>query len=103
MRSFVPFRRSAGPLLIVLAACSPSDRPPDGADRDPAEEATAEASTPTLGPADGHDLPGVALDRIQVGDVAPDFTLESYDDGLVTLSDYRGRKNVILVFYRGHW
>ena len=56
-----------------------------------------------LGPADGQDLPGVALDRIQVGEPAPDFTLEAYGGGTVTLSDYRGRKDVILVFYRGHW
>ena len=29
----------------------------------------------TLGPADGHDLPGVDLERVQVGAMAPDFTL----------------------------
>ena len=60
-------------------------------------------TSPVLGPADGHDLPGVDLERLQVGDLAPDFTLESYDEGIVTLSDFRGDKNVILVFYRGHW
>lgn len=61
------------------------------------------ATAQTLGPADGHDLPGVAPDRVGVGDVAPDFTLESYDEGVVTLSDFRGEKNIVLVFYRGHW
>ena len=38
----------------------------------------------------------------QVGDVAPDFTLK-YSDGKdlkeVKLSDYRGKKNVVLAFY----
>jgi len=38
----------------------------------------------------------------KVGDVAPDFTLK-YSDGKdlkeVKLSDFRGRKNVVLAFY----
>ena len=58
---------------------------------------------PPLGPRDGEDLPPTDLDRVKVGDVAPDFTLESHSDGIITLSDYRRDKNVILVFYRGHW
>jgi hypothetical protein len=56
-----------------------------------------------LGPADGRELPGVALDRIQVGESAPDFTLDAFRGGRVTLSDFRGRQDVLLVFYRGHW
>jgi len=56
-----------------------------------------------LGPVDGRDLPGMDLDRIQVGDVAPDFSLISLAGPVVTLSDFRGEKNVILVFYRGYW
>jgi peroxiredoxin Q/BCP len=38
-----------------------------------------------------------------VGSIAPDFTLESKDGGTVTLSQFRGKKAVVLVFYRGHW
>jgi len=57
----------------------------------------------TLGPADGRDLPPVDTGRVAVGDVAPDFTLASYDRGPITLSQYRGAKDVVLVFYRGHW
>lgn len=56
-----------------------------------------------LGPADGLDLPAVDLDRVVVGVEAPDFTLRSLSGEIVTLSDFRGRKNVVLVFYRGHW
>lgn len=56
-----------------------------------------------LGPHDGHDLPGVDLERVKVGHTAPDFTLASYAGETVTLSDFRGRENVVLVFYRGHW
>lgn len=63
----------------------------------------AEAPRVALGPADGHDLPPVDTGRVAVGAEAPDFTLASFDDGLIRLSDYRGKKNVILVFYRGSW
>lgn len=57
----------------------------------------------TLGPADGFDLPPTDLERVAVGDAAPLFTLESYHGEPVSLEDYRGEKNVVLVFYRGHW
>ena len=36
---------------------------------------------------------------LKVGDVAPDFTLRSDQGAMVKLSDYRGKKNVILAFY----
>jgi peroxiredoxin len=36
---------------------------------------------------------------IQVGQPAPDFTLVDQHRQPITLSDYRGRKNVVLVFY----
>ena len=64
-------------------------------------------ATPTraqeLGPADGHDMSGTDIERVAVGDEAPLFTLESFDRGTVALSGFRGDKNVVLVFYRGHW
>ncbi|MDT8340860.1 MAG: redoxin domain-containing protein [Longimicrobiales bacterium] len=67
-------------------------------------EAPAASDLPSaLGPVDGRDLPGADLERIRVGMEAPDFALESYGGDVVRLSDYRGRKAVILVFYRGHW
>ena len=63
----------------------------------------AEPDEINLGPADGHDLSGEDLERVQDGEPAPDFSLESYAGPVVTLSDFRGEKNVVLVFYRGHW
>ena len=66
-------------------------------------ENAAEPENPMLGPVDGHDLSAIDLDRVKDGDLAPDFSLESYAGPVVTLSDFRGRKNVVLVFYRGHW
>ena len=37
--------------------------------------------------------------NLKVGDTAPDFTLLGNDWKPVKLSDYRGKKNVILAFY----
>lgn len=40
---------------------------------------------------------------LKVGDVAPDFTLPSHNGPRVTLSHYRGKKNVVLAFYPLDW
>src|SRR5439155_1412434 len=37
--------------------------------------------------------------EIRVGEEAPDFTLPSHLGAKVTLSDFRGKKNVVLAFY----
>jgi hypothetical protein len=66
-------------------------------------EASDQAEPVTLGPVDGHELPAVDLERVQVGDLAPDFSLVSLAGPVVTLSSFRGQKNVVLVFYRGWW
>ena len=60
-------------------------------------------SEPRLGPHDGLDLPGVDTGRVAVGDIAPDFSLMTYAGRVTTLSDFRGEKNVVLVFFRGYW
>ena len=36
---------------------------------------------------------------ISAGTAAPDFTLDSQDDAKVKLSEFKGQKNVLLVFY----
>jgi hypothetical protein len=43
------------------------------------------------------------LERVREGKAAPDFALEDINGNLIRLSDYQGKKNVILVFYRGHF
>ncbi|MXX56411.1 MAG: redoxin domain-containing protein [Gemmatimonadetes bacterium] len=63
----------------------------------------ASARAQTLGPVDGHDLPPTDIERVALGDEAPLFTLDSFDRGPVDLAGFRGEKNVVLVFYRGHW
>lgn len=56
-----------------------------------------------LGPVDSAGLPALDTLRVAIGTVAPDFTLEAKDGGTITLSQFRGKKTVVLVFYRGHW
>ena len=56
-----------------------------------------------LGPRDGIGLDPIELDRVGIGDRAPDFTLEETEGRKVSLSEFRNNKIVVLVFYRGHW
>ena len=65
--------------------------------------AATSARAQTHGPVDGHDLPPTDIERVALGDEAPLFTLDSFDRGPVDLAGFRGEKNVVLVFYRGHW
>ncbi len=56
-----------------------------------------------LGPRDGDELTPVELDRVKVGDRAPDFTLEDSEGEKISLSQFHNNKKLVLVFYRGHW
>jgi peroxiredoxin len=40
---------------------------------------------------------------MQVGDLAPDFSLPATTQDSITLSQYRGHKNVVLAFYPFDW
>jgi peroxiredoxin len=40
---------------------------------------------------------------LNVGEIAPDFSLESHLGTTVRLSDYRGRCNVVLAFFPLAW
>jgi cytochrome oxidase Cu insertion factor (SCO1/SenC/PrrC family) len=64
---------------------------------------TCTAAFAQLGPKDGANLPLTDLDRVKVGQPAPDFTLENIDGKQVSLSEFRGKRSVVLVFYRGQW
>jgi len=43
--------------------------------------------------------PAVAKTHLKVGDAAPDFTMLNTERKPVKLSDFRGKKNVVLAFY----
>ena len=50
--------------------------------------------------------PGGTRMPLSVGEQAPDFTLSSVtgeEKGTFTLSDYRGKKNVVIAFYVLDW
>ena len=36
---------------------------------------------------------------LKIGDLAPDFTLPDQNGKMVKLSDFRGKRNVVLAFY----
>jgi peroxiredoxin len=48
-------------------------------------------------------IPGGKLMSIAVGQVAPDFTLQNQDKKEVKLSDFAGKKNVVIVWYPLDW
>jgi cytochrome oxidase Cu insertion factor (SCO1/SenC/PrrC family) len=56
-----------------------------------------------LGPKDAANGPATELERVKVGQPAPDFALENVEGKPVALSDFRDKKTVVLVFYRGYW
>lgn len=41
--------------------------------------------------------------RLEVGDEAPDFTLPATGGQEVGLSEFKGQKNVVLVFFPAAW
>ena len=40
---------------------------------------------------------------IKIGQAAPDFVLKSHDGREIRLSDYKGKRNVVLVFFPLAW
>lgn len=54
------------------------------------------AQQPTAAPPQNRTI---AHTNLKVGDMAPDFTLPDDQGHQVKLSDFRGKKNVILAFY----
>lgn len=86
----------AGLAVISIAGCG-------GPSEEVEQEAPQGMEPVTLGPVDGFDLPPNDLDRVSVGTLAPDFTLRTISGEDFSLSALRGSRNVVLVFYRGHW
>ncbi len=92
-RMFVPL----GLLILLLSAFSPitsSSWPVPG---------HSPVLAQMLGPLDSGPTNPFDLERVQVGDPAPDFILLDYKNRPLQLSQFRGKKIVVLVFYRGHW
>lgn len=47
----------------------------------------------------GQASPAAPMTKLKVGDAAPDFTLTDTAGKEIKLSDFRGKKNVVLAFY----
>ena len=77
-------------LLCALAACASAQQP--AAQQPPAQPAAQPAATP-------RPQPQMPKTHLKVGDTAPDFTLPDTKGQPVKLSDFRGKKNVVLAFY----
>jgi len=43
--------------------------------------------------------PAPLMSNVKIGDPAPDFTLPDHTGKQVKLSDFKGKKNVVLAFY----
>jgi len=100
-----PSKHNLAPILLCGLAFLSAGCREGGARQElpPGNESVSGPSRPSLGPRDGLHLPAKDLERVAVGMEAPDFSLRTLAGDTVTLSDYRGSKDVILVFYRGHW
>ena len=76
-------------LLLALAACASGQTT-----QQPAPSPSPQtAATPRPQP------PPAPKTHLKVGDPAPDFTLPDTKGQPVKLSDFRGKKNVVLAFY----
>ena len=78
-------------LLVALAACTSAQEAP----RSPAQATTQQPAAPATRP----QPPPAPKTHLKVGDPAPDFTLPDTKGQPVKLSDFRGKKNVVLAFY----
>ncbi|MFN0123878.1 MAG: redoxin domain-containing protein [Blastocatellia bacterium] len=85
---------------LLFTACESG---PVGEKKASVESLAAPLSTATPAAAPSVDPRVTDLNRVQVGMEAPDFSLEDMDRNEYRLSSLRGKKNVILVFYRGYF
>lgn len=65
----------------------------------PGENASNANQTANANAAQSGQPPAAPKTHLKVGDVAPDFTLTDTMGREVKLSDFRGKKSVVLAFY----
>jgi peroxiredoxin len=91
--------------LIVYTACSPSAK--DESPKAPTESdktiAKMEKPAVDLTKHGIADNPNNVLGGLEIGDIAPDFTLEDQDGNMVSLENKLKEGPVLLVFYRADW
>ena len=93
---------SSGDAAVKIIAPTHTPQPAtEPAARETAPAAASVPNSPLPTPTPEEEEPSPAGARPGPGDPAPDFSLEDDQRGLISLSDYQGRSNVVLVFYRG--
>jgi hypothetical protein len=85
-------------LIFALSGCQGSE---PKATTEALTAPIAKASPPPPTPAPSIDPNVTDLERVKEGKPALDFALENLDRKVYRLSDYKGKKNIVLVFYRG--
>ena len=98
-------RRSSliAPLVVGLslcgAACQKSEQAPAAGGADTANAANAANTANAAQAGAAPQQPSAPVTHLKVGDRAPDFELNDTEGKAVKLSDFRGKKNVVLAFY----
>ena len=84
------------PLLVGLSLCGLTCQK---AGQTPPANAGANVTNSPGGAQAGAQQPSAPQTQLKVGDRAPDFELTDTEGQKVRLSDFRGKKNVVLAFY----
>ena len=88
----------AAALIVALALCAMSCRRGSQTEGDAAKAGVTNSSG-AAGQTTSSQPPTAPQTQLKVGDRAPDFELTDTEGQKVRLSDYRGKKNVVLAFY----
>ena len=84
------------PLLVGLSLCGLTCQKAGPA---PGANTSANVTNSAGGAQAGATQPAAPQTQLKVGDRAPDFELTDTEGQKVKLSDFRGKKNVVLAFY----
>ena len=82
--------------MLLLASASAACAQATQQQQTPAPANKGQAAAPA---AQQQQPPAAPKTHLKVGDPAPDFTLSNTKGEKVKLSDFRGKKNVVLAFY----
>ena len=88
---------TVAPLIIGLSVCSLTCQ--RAAQPNNSQSANAANASSGVNDRAASQPPSAPQTQLKAGDTAPDFTLTDTDGQQVKLSDFRGKKNVVLAFY----